>query len=150
MKNGGQQKCLDKALAVTIMLNNEEIGKHSGKITKIKPFINKYIWEGINFPPEKDDWKKFEKNNLTIVLNVLCAEKEKHILHMFQNKTQNYEKRGDGWHCLAVEKLCALLRGIRSENHVNLYCLNCLHSLKQKTNLNPIKKYVKIKIFVTL
>ena len=88
MKNGGQQKCLDKALAVTIMLNNEEIGKHSGKITKIKPFINKYIWEGINFPPEKDDWKKFEKSNLTIVLNVLCAEKEKHILHMFQNKTQ--------------------------------------------------------------
>ena len=47
------------------------------RITKIKPFINKYNWEGINFPSEKDDWKKFEKNNVTIALNVLYAKKEK-------------------------------------------------------------------------
>ena len=32
-------------------------------MTKIKLFINKYNWEGINFPSEKDDCKKFEKNN---------------------------------------------------------------------------------------
>ena len=31
-------------------------------IAKIKPFINKYNWEGINFPSEQDDWKKFEKS----------------------------------------------------------------------------------------
>ena len=43
----------------------------------IKPFINKYKWEGINFPSEKDDWKTFEKNNVTIYLNVLYAIKEK-------------------------------------------------------------------------
>ena len=46
-------------------------------MTKIKPFINKYNWEGINFPSEKDDWKKFEENNLTIAVNVLYAKKEK-------------------------------------------------------------------------
>ena len=27
------------------------------KIITIKPFINKYKWEGIHFPSEKDDWK---------------------------------------------------------------------------------------------
>ena len=29
--------------------------KKSEKITKIKPYINKYNWEGINFPSEKDN-----------------------------------------------------------------------------------------------
>ena len=43
--------------------------KKSENITKIKPFINKYNWERIHFPSEKDDWKKFEKNNRTIPLN---------------------------------------------------------------------------------
>ena len=46
-------------------------------MTKIKPFISKYEWEGINFPSEKDDWKKIEKNNVTVTLNVLYAKKEK-------------------------------------------------------------------------
>ena len=41
---------------------SEEIKKSSAKITKIKTFINKYTWEGINFPLEKDDWKIFENN----------------------------------------------------------------------------------------
>ena len=46
-------------------------------MTKIKPFISKYEWEGINFPSEKDDWKKIEKNNVTVTLTVLYAKKEK-------------------------------------------------------------------------
>ena len=47
--------------AVTVVLNHEEIKKDPQRITKIKPFINKYNWEGINFPSVKDDWKKFDK-----------------------------------------------------------------------------------------
>ena len=39
--------------------------------------MNKYNWEKINFPSEKDDWKKFEKNNVTVTLNVFYAKKEK-------------------------------------------------------------------------
>ena len=31
---------------------------------------NKYNWEGINYPSKKYDWKKFERNNVTIALNV--------------------------------------------------------------------------------
>ena len=46
-------------------------------MTKIKPFTNKYNWEGINYPSEKGDWKKIEKNNVTIPFNVLYAKKEK-------------------------------------------------------------------------
>ena len=31
----------------------------------------------MNYPSEKDDWKKSEKNNLTIAFNVLRTKKEK-------------------------------------------------------------------------
>ena len=45
--------------------------KDPQRVTKIKPFINKYNWEGINFSSEKDDWRKLQNNNVTIPLNVL-------------------------------------------------------------------------------
>ena len=44
--------------AVTVALNHEEIKKHAEKITKVKPFLDKYKWEGINVPSEVDDWMK--------------------------------------------------------------------------------------------
>ena len=47
--------------AVTITLNHEEIKKDPQRITKIKLFVSKYNWEGINFPSEKDDLKKINK-----------------------------------------------------------------------------------------
>ena len=46
-------------------------------MTKIKLFKDKCDWEGINIPSGKDDWKKLEKNNVTIALKVLFAKKEK-------------------------------------------------------------------------
>ena len=70
------------------MLNYEEIKKDARRITKFKTLMNKCKWEGINFSLEKDDWNKFEKNNVAIALNVLYAKKEKYILLMFQNITQ--------------------------------------------------------------
>ena len=97
----------------------KKIEKHAERITKNKPFINKYKWEGINFPPEKDDWKKFEKNNATIALNVLYAKKEKIYLTYVSKQNSTHEKQvvilkipnGKGreaksegsWHYLAVK-----------------------------------------------
>ena len=43
-------------------------------INEPKPIINEYNWGVIHFPSEKDDRKKFEKNNVTITVNVLYAE----------------------------------------------------------------------------
>ena len=34
--------------AITFALNNKELGKHPERITKIKSFIDKYKWLGIN------------------------------------------------------------------------------------------------------
>ena len=63
--------------AITVVLNHEEIKKDPQRKTKNKSLINKCNWEGISFPSEKDDRKKFEKNNVTIALNVLYAKNEK-------------------------------------------------------------------------
>ena len=62
---------------ITTALNREKIVKNSQRILKIKLFINKYNWEEIFCPSEKDDWKKFEKNNPAIALNALHVKKEK-------------------------------------------------------------------------
>ena len=70
--NKKASKCFQ--YAVTVALNHEEIGKNPERITKIKPFINKYNWQGINFPSEKDDWKKIEKSNVKVALNILYAK----------------------------------------------------------------------------
>ena len=43
--------------AVIFMLNHEEIRKYPQRKIKMKPFINKYNWEGINFLIEKKIWK---------------------------------------------------------------------------------------------
>ena len=47
--------------AVTVALNHQNIKKNPERITKIKPFINKYDWENRNFPSNKKDWNKFQK-----------------------------------------------------------------------------------------
>ena len=84
--NKKDNKCFQ--YTVTVALNCEEIKKDPQRITKIKRFINKYNWEGINIPSEKDDWEKNVKSNVKIALNVLHAKEKKYILLMFQNITQ--------------------------------------------------------------
>ena len=73
--NKKDNKCFQ--YTVTVSLNYEEKWKYAGRITKIKPFINKHKWAGIKFPSEKDDWKIFDKNNAAIALNILYAKKAK-------------------------------------------------------------------------
>ena len=52
-------------------LNYEQIEIHLERLSKIKPFIDKYNWKDINFPSHKKDWKKLESNNKTIALDIL-------------------------------------------------------------------------------
>ena len=59
-------------------VNSEEIKWNPERVSNIKKFINRYKWKGINYPSKKkDDWKTFEKSNLTIGLKILyITEKE--------------------------------------------------------------------------
>ena len=44
-------------------LNYQNIKTNPERISKLKPYINRYNWEGINFPAEPKDLKNFERNN---------------------------------------------------------------------------------------
>ena len=67
------EKCFQYAMAVA--LNHKSIVKDPQRISKIKPFINKYNWKEINFPSHKSNWKKFERNNNTIALNIIYMQR---------------------------------------------------------------------------
>ena len=153
--NKKDNKCF--LYAVTVALNYEEIKKDSRIITKIKPFINRYNWEGINFPSEKDDWKIFEKNNVTIVLNFLHAKKEKLYPAYVSVHNSNREKQvillmiwnAEKWQYLAVKKtISTILRNYIKKSFFFVWIV-FVH-LEQKPNLNRIKESLKIKMFVAL
>ena len=54
--------------------NFQTIEKDPQRISKLKPCINKYNWEEINFPAGSKEWQKFEPNNNTIAINILYVK----------------------------------------------------------------------------
>ena len=108
-------------LSVCYNLNYEPIKNHSERISKIKLFIYQYNWKQIDFPSPKKDWKRFEKNNKLIALNILYVpHNTEEIRHAYKSKYD--EKRenkiilliitdGKKWYYLAVKSFSALLRG---------------------------------------
>ena len=49
-------------------------------------------WERINYPSKIADWKRFEKNNPTIALNILCTN-EREILPAYISKYNSNHKK---------------------------------------------------------
>ena len=88
--------------------------------------MNEYKLERINFPSKKHGWKKIEKNNVTITLNVLYVKKEKIYPSYVSKNNSNRHKQvillmipnREKWHYLAIKKLSAVLREITSKNKV--------------------------------
>ena len=108
------QNALDDAL------NYQNIKTNPERISKLKPYINKYNWKGIKFPAEPEEWKKFERNNKTIALNVLyIPHNTKTISVAYRSEYNNKRKNqvillmitdGKKWHYLAVINLSALFK----------------------------------------
>ena len=82
--NNDFQNALDDSL------NYQTIEKDPQRISKLKPYINKYNWEAINFPAGSKEWQIFERNNNTIALNVLNAgQNTKKINVVYKSKYNN-------------------------------------------------------------
>ena len=79
--------------ALDDVLNYETIETHPERISKLKPFINKYNWEGIEFPAGPKDWKKFERNNKTIVLNMLFIPHNTEIIRVAYRSEYNNKRK---------------------------------------------------------
>ena len=103
--------------SITVVLNHQNIER----ISKIEPFINQYNWEGIDFPAGIKDWKKFERNNKTIALNILsiphntktinlaykskynCKCENQVVFLIITNSEQSDE--AEKWHCIALKSV---------------------------------------------
>ena len=67
-QKNNDNKCFQ--YAATLALNFNDIDRNPQRISKIKPFINNYNCNDINFPAAKKDWNKFEVNNKNVALNI--------------------------------------------------------------------------------
>ena len=68
-KNKKDDKCFQ--YAITAILNYQKTNNKQQEIYNIKPFIDQYDWNGIDFLSHKKDWNKFELSNKRIAVNVL-------------------------------------------------------------------------------
>ena len=68
-QKNNDNKCFQ--YAATLALNFDDIDRNPQRLSKIKPFIDNYNWNDINFPAAKKDWNKFELNNKNVALNIL-------------------------------------------------------------------------------
>ena len=135
--------------AVTLALNLDRIKKDPQRVSKIKPFIEKYNWKDIDFPSTSKDWKKFESNN-EAALNILYVPyNTKKINIAYKSKNNLTRERqiillmisdGKKWHYLVVKNLSGLLTGITSNYKEDFYCLNCFHSYSTENKLEAHKK----------
>ena len=57
--------------ASNVASNHQNIGKNPQRISKIKPFIDQYNWNEIDFPSHSKNWKKLEQKNEAISPNIL-------------------------------------------------------------------------------
>ena len=101
--------------AVTLALNLDKIKEDPQRVSKIKPFIEKYNWEDIDFPSTSKDWKKFE-----VELNILYVPYNTKKINIAYKSKNNLTKKkqiillmindGQKWHYLVVKNLSRLLR----------------------------------------
>ena len=126
------QNALDDAL------NYQTIEKDPQRISKLKPYINKYKWKEIEFPPGPKEWGKIERNKKTIAINVLyIPHNAKPISVAYRSEYNNKRRKqtvllmitnGKKYHYLAVTNLSGLLEGNSSNHEGDCYCLNCFNS----------------------
>ena len=108
--------------SITVALNHQNIENHPERISNIKPFIDQYNWEGIDFPAGIKDWKKFERNNKTIALNILYIPPNTKTINLAYKSKYNRKREnqvvllmitnGEKWHYIA-------LRSVRTDDGFN-------------------------------
>ena len=151
-QKNNDNKCFQ--YATTLALNFNKIDRNPQRISTIKPFIDNYNWNDINFPTAKKDWNKFELNNKDVNLNILyvpfntkkieIAYKSKYNLIRDNKIILLLISNGENRHYLAVKRFSRLLRAVTSNHDGDYYCLISFHSYRTENKLNVHKKYVKI------
>ena len=125
-------------------LNYQNIERGPQRISKLKRYINRYNWEGIEFPAGPKDWKKRQ-----LFLILFVPHNRKTIVVAHRSEYNNKRKTqvillmiidGKKWHYLGVTNLPALFKAKLSNHHEDFYRLNCFNSYTTKNNRKEHEK----------
>ena len=136
---------------------NPSKDKHPSRIDKdLKSKENTLNMEGITYPVDLKDIKRFEKQNLDISISVLGYSKDERIYPLRISKFTKVKKEderkhnivllliknGDNSHYCYVKKLSALLSSqVNKHDHKLYFCLNCLNGYDEPEKLEKHKEY---------
>ena len=153
MKNEDNNKCF--LWCVLRALNPKD--KNAERIDKdLKSKENTLNMEGIDYPVNLKDIKRFEKQNLDISISVLGYSKDERIYPLriseFTKKKKEDErkhnivllliKNKDNSHYCYVKNLSALLSSqVNNHDHKLYFCLNCLNGFDTPEKLEKHKEY---------
>ena len=152
--------------ATTIAIYHKEIGKNPDRISsKLLEHAYKLDWNGIDFPASTPDYKRFEKFNEDIALNILYVPFADEDEREFDDVRPEYISKfnftgkiqvvllkisdGDKWHFLAlkskkeensdcvkpIKSFSRLMRDISSNSYENYYCFGCFQSFRCNSTL---------------
>ena len=154
MKNEDNNKCF---LWCVLRALNPSKDKHPSRIDKdLKSKENTLNMEGIAYPVDLKDIKRFEKQNLDISISVLGYSKDERIYPLRISKFTKMKKEderkhnivllliknGDNSHYCLVKNLSALLSSqVNKHNHKLYFCLNCLNGYDDLEKLEHHKEY---------
>ncbi|XP_057308440.1 uncharacterized protein LOC130646281 [Hydractinia symbiolongicarpus] len=138
--NNNDEECFRWALVAA--LHHEDIAKDPQRISKLRPYIDRYNWQGIEFPTSIKDINKFERNNPDIAVNVLYVTGRS--FNILRRSTFNERKRQQANlllltdekknHYVAIKNLSRLLGSEISKNHGKMnFCMNCLEGFQTVT-----------------
>ena len=98
--------------SITLSLYYKEIGNNFIRIAKIKPYVNNFNWDNINYPRTNQDYKNFEINIDNSSLNIYQLENEK----LSQFYESNYDRQKEinllllkNMHYVCIENLKSVL-----------------------------------------
>ena len=145
-KNKNDNFCFAYAAAIAIYHKN--LNRISNKLIE---YVEKLDWNGIDFPASTPDYKRFEKNNEDIALDILYVPSDNEIIDVYPEYISKFNftrknqivilKISDGsekWHILALKSeqeengdcmkptksFLRLMTDISSNAQENYYCLD--------------------------
>ena len=106
------------------------------RISSIKPFIDQYNWEGIDFPSGIKDWKKFERNNKTIALNILFIPHNTKTINLAYKSKYNRKREN--------QVVLLMITNGKQSDKVDKWHYIALKIVHTDDGFNPNKKFIKI------
>ena len=148
MQNKDNNKCFLWCVLRALNPKNKDAGRIDGDLKSKENTLN---MEGIAYPVNLKDIKRFEKQNPNISISVLGYSKDERIYPLRISKKEDERKYnivlllikdGDNSHYCLVKNLSALLSSqVNNHDHKLYFCLNCLNGFDTPEKLENHKEY---------